>query len=138
MNNPYKIEERQARHIFAGLVDCGLIVDCSFYRWYNTFCDPESEYFKLLNETGKLKRKITWSGSLGELGYLASELYGVYRWERLKCFYKLPSGRLSIRAVQSTLSRIGYKNLPDKYPNIKAILESKPPTIEELLERYRR
>jgi hypothetical protein len=124
METPYNIDQKQARRIFAGLAKYGYLYNNQFLRWWETFCDFESEYFKLLNETGILKtQKLTWHGTLGELGFMATELYGVDRWKRLEYFYKLPNGKLNVRAVQATLSRIGHRNLPDKYPHLAAIFE---------------
>lgn len=132
------MNEEKAERIFKGLSAMGLIAnpeEC-IYVWNTIWKNPgwykipkpdkwrlrnydyyyEDEPYIIGDETHKPFELIIWGGTNGELGCMATLMYGANRWDVLRHYYRFPGDRnVNIRSVQS---RIANTYFPIDWPKI--------------------
>lgn len=112
--------------ILSNLVDSGYIKneDC-YYTWYIAKDFPDLYKIKkptkirLIDHSRPYYEElepIIWLGTLGELGTLATILYGRRRWDVIRYYYTLPGGKcINIRSIQSKIANeiieVKYKHI---------------------------
>ena len=126
--------EEKATQIFKSLSDMGLIAnpEACVYVWNMAWKNPgwckipkpdkwrlrAYEYYYDDEPFNKHKpfELITWNGTNGELGCMATNMYGTNRWYVLRHYYMLPGDKIvNIRSVQT---RIANTILSIEWPRI--------------------